>query len=199
MTRPGDVGVSNNMRPILKGGALAALIRWFTGSPVSHSLLVTEPIAGVESAQEALMHVAVTPFARDYREDPTQEYWLYRPRFAPPERVREALARCHEEFTGARYGFLQLLWFVWRWLAEKLGRDVRHDRNWFSEGVICSELVYWYLRYLGSPEVDALLAPFSPDTIQAEDIRQILMSHPELFVLAEWKTRDMERATWQGG
>lgn len=189
----GLVGFGNN-----KKGNLPRLIRTFTRSgadglpPISHTFVTTAEFLGVESVQEAGAVVQVVPMDTHYRNDPFQQYWLYEilQEYASNEIRFKALREIYRELEGDAYGSLQLLWFPWRWFNEKvLHRDIRHEKNWMTDGVICSELVYRYLWKLG-PVFQDLLKDFNPDTIQAEDIRQIVVKNPKIFRLVEYKEVD---------
>lgn len=182
--RPGMVGFSNN-----KKGWLPKLIRFFTQANISHTLLIQNSVCGDATVQEASNLVQVVPFKKYYQDDDTQQYWLYEisSDHASPEEVQSALKQVFDEFAGVKYGYFQLVWFPWRWFCEKiLRRDVRKTKNWMTDGVICSELVYWFLYYLG-PKFRALLVQYNPDTIQAEDIRRICEANPKIFRLVEYK------------
>lgn len=183
----GDIGLSNNLK-----GFFPAAIRFFTGSHISHSFLVGDSWLGHRAVIEAGNLVQVVPWKKFYVDKPTEEYWVYR---IHDGKVKEqdmviALSRCFNNYAGKTYGYLQLLWFIWRWAASKFGMDVRRCRNWLPGGVICSELVYWYLFYLGG-EFRKLIEPFTSNTIQAHDIYEIIQSRPDLFYLVEEKTKDV--------
>jgi hypothetical protein len=176
---PGCIGFSG---PRTGGSLFQKLIKFFTGSKWSHSFIVTLPFAGEDAVQEAVMAVQVVPLSR-YRDDPNCAYEIYRVAVSA-EAIPVALEYCFNEYAGIKYGYLQLPWFAWRWINEKIGRDIRKENNWLTDGVICSELVYDYLKQL-SPYTFELLSGFNPDIIQSEDIYRIVKAHPEAFQLIE--------------
>jgi hypothetical protein len=184
--KAGDIGFSSNNSTGLAGFVPKA-IRYFTKSKWSHSLLIQAPILKEEAVQEASDLVQIVPFQRNYR-DSTETFEMFRIKKGVVSKatIDASLKKCFNEFTGQKYGYLQLFWFIYRAIAEKFGKDVRHNKNWLSDGVICSELVYWYLFYLGEP-FKTLLEPWNADTIQPQDIYNIVQSHPELFELVEIK------------
>jgi len=184
MLNLGDVGFSSNHEKGLSG-LLSSLIRFFTKSKFSHTFMMTEDIQGVEAVQEAGSIVQIVPFNSHYRNNSTQGYVVFRPK-ASDEAKAKSTKECFEEFAGVTYGRLQLLWFVYRAVAEFFGKDVRKNKNWMSDGVICSELVYYYLCGLGE-EYQELLKDFNPDTIQAQDILTIVQNNPQLFEMIEIK------------
>ena len=175
MVKPGIVGFSVNRK-----GLLPKLIKFFTGSRWSHSFLIVNPIYGLESVQEASLVVQFIPFDAHYRKNVSQEYVLFAPSGVSEEKIEAALTLCYREFAGVKYGYLSLFWFVYRWLMEKIGVDVRKRKNWMSDGVICSELVFYFLEALGEPFTE-ILADFNPDTIQPEDLYKIVVSRQDLF------------------
>lgn len=188
MIQSGDIGFSSNWKKDWSG-FLAKCIRFFTRSKISHSFIITDPVYNIESVQEASMLVQVVPFKEHYREDATQTYKVYRikDQYASQAQKDESLKYCFNEFAGVTYGKLQLIWFVYRWFNEKvLRRDVRKQKNWMADGVICSELVYHYLHNLG-PIFQDLLKEFNPDTIQAQDILNIVEANSQIFEMVESK------------
>jgi hypothetical protein len=178
MVKPGMVGCSYTP------GVIQKIIRYFTNSQWSHSLLITTPVAGVESVHEAAGRgVQVVPFEKNYEKAPGY-YQLYSisPDYATEDQIFQSLAQCHLIYSGDEYGTLQLLWFPYRVFMEKVfKKDVRHQKNWLSNGVICSELVYHFLSGLGSVFVE-MLSPFSPDTIQSEDLYRMYETNPHIFI-----------------
>lgn len=182
--KPGMIGFSNN-----KKGLLPKLIRWFTDSEISHAFIMTDNIADEPTVQEAALLVQIVPLEKYYVKDDTQSYWLYEVHhdYASELTMYESRKKCFNEFAGVKYGKLQLVWFPWRWFNEKvLRRDIRKSKNWMTDGVICSELQYWYLYNLG-PTFQDLLKDYNPDTIQAEDLRRIVSKNPKIFKLVESK------------
>jgi hypothetical protein len=170
----GLIGFSSNSK-----GIFPALVRFFTKSKFSHTFIITTPVFGVPSVHEASDVVQIVPFDKFYNKS-SETYALYKINNTTYRQINDALTTCHLEYSGVRYGYLQLLWFVYRWCMELFGKDVTHKKNWMSNGVICSELVYEYLL-LVNPEFKTLLSKFNPDTVQAQDILSIVESRPDLF------------------
>jgi hypothetical protein len=178
---PGCVGLSNS-----KSGAFPALVRFFTGSKYSHTFLTTFSFKSTSSVQEASSTVQVVPLDRHYRNEPKEQYWLYECTQASESEKEKALEYCFREFAGVKYGTLQLLWFVYARFAKFVGYDVSRRTNWFTDGLICSELVYWYLFNLNDSYRNLLRHSFA-DTIQAQDIADIIGANPSHFHLIESK------------
>jgi len=101
--------------------------------------------------------------------------------------------------AGTSYGFLQLLWFIYRWMAEMLGFDVRKQRNWFPNGDVCSENAYRYLierlqrngigvgakRYRDIRLAINKLREWNENTFTPVDLAMVIKSYPNLFELVE--------------
>ncbi len=187
MLKTGDIGFSSNLRGGL-GGFFASAIRFFTKSKYSHTLMISDDTLGAEAVQEAGVIVQVVPFDKYYRHCDKEIYKMYRPK-APEEVKAQSAKKVFVEFAGVTYGKLQLIWFIYRAVMENVfKKDVRSQKNWMTDGVICSELVYWYLWNLGEP-YQSLLKPWNPDTIQAQDILNIVEANPDLFELVEAKDK----------
>lgn len=171
-------------------GLSAFLQHTFAGPGVSHSFLITYPIGmrtSTPMAFEADMRVVHTPW-KTLVDDPDYSIWLYRIKDLTPYEMTFSLDKCTAEFSGVVYGYFEWLWFLWRWFNEKiLRRDVRHEDNWFTKGVICSELWWWYVWYITDTNVlkwgklRAILDQWNPDTIQPYDIKKIMDANPDIF------------------
>jgi hypothetical protein len=176
---PGMLGLSNNK----KGGGL---IRFFTRSTITHNFVFTFPLNGVDAVEEASAKVQIVPFESHYFRNPNYAYRIFRviAPYVTQQDIHNALQQIFLEFAGVKYGWLQLLWFPYRWFRETILRqkNVHREKNWFTKGVICSELQFWFLKYL-DPEFSELLRDFDGDTVQPDDMLKIITAHPELFEL----------------
>jgi len=191
MIQPGQIGFSNTKGKIF----LSGLIRFFTGSKFSHSFICYYPLDDMELVFEANELMMLTPFDRHYRNNPDQEYEIYEIKqfengdAITKDMVTSSLKQCYLQYSNVKYGYTQLLWFIWRWILEKLHIkvDLKKERKWFKKGIICSELVYLYLKTLDHPIINEELNNFQPNTINPEDIRKIFLKYPEIFKLKEIK------------
>jgi hypothetical protein len=142
----------------------------------------------VFEANEVLM---LTPFEKHYRNNDDQEYEVYeiinysltRPSLETP------LQKFYLEYSNRKYGYTQLLWFIYRWVMETLGIEIKLNkkRKYFVKGIVCSELVYLYLKSLNIPELNEDLDNYQPNTITPEDLRKIVLKHKNIFRLVEQK------------
>jgi hypothetical protein len=164
----------------------------FAGPGASHAFLITYPIGKYTETPmvfEADMTVTHTPYEHYLYNGPSRDYYLYAVPELSDEEITYALDRCTNEFSGVRYGFTQLLWFPYRWFVEKiLRKDVRKTKNWFTEGVICTELWWYFLWYATERWPDkhmklrSILSQWNPDTIQAYDVKIIMQKNKDIFV-----------------
>jgi len=161
----------------------------FAGPGASHTFVITYPLGKlveIPMVFEADMTVTHTPYEKYLTSD--WDYYLYMVVGVSPTDIAYSLDRCTKEFSGVRYGFFQLLWFPYRWFMETILRiDVRKSKNWFTDGVICSELWWWFMWYLIDRYPDkwaklrSILIQWNPDTIQSYDIKVIMQKNPDIF------------------
>ena len=146
--------------------------RVFTRQPWTHTAIMLDPIVGVDSFIGADLTVDVQPFAHIRDDHEAYDYVVFDPLEFTTEQITAALAQTYTRFAGKTYGFLQLLWFIERWTMWTLfKKDVRKWHNPFPNGTICSEVVWWYLWFLGEyrPEIRTLLDHWRSDTFHAGD------------------------------
>lgn len=184
MIKAGCVGFSRNHR-----GIFPALIRFFTQSHWTHCFITLNPVQGLEAVLEAGPEVQVVPYIRNYFYSETDTYELYECIGPDAELyIERAASFVYYDYVGEKYGNLQLLWFIYRYIAEALGFDVRKQVNWINDGVICSELVYWFIAQLGANYKETL-SNYTSSTIHAEDLYRIIKARPDLFKLVAYKSR----------
>jgi hypothetical protein len=166
-----------------KKGWVQAAIRYFTGSKFSHSLFTIPQVVGKQMGVEAAaVGVEALCFDTHYRFNPNVAYKIFRFR-ADPAKKDVAIGRALESLQDG-YGYLELPWFIWRWLNAKFGRDIRKQNNWYEGGKICSEITAQYICDAGYPH---LFAGFGKGAINAQDVLEVCEAHPELFELVEFK------------
>ena len=99
---------------------------------------------GMASIMEAYMVTTTRPFSHVIRDG--GDFLVYR--FVPEVHtlvITQAVARGFDRFATKVYPVLSLLWFIYRFYAERLGFDVRRQGNWFSSNEICSEQPWWVM------------------------------------------------------
>jgi hypothetical protein len=186
MTQPGMIGICGSHKPSF----LQRAIMFFTDSDRSHAFLITSNVCGEEAVQEASLLVQIVPFGSHYRENPESYYDIYQvsPGVVSQDEIDSALRQVFEEYAGMTYGFLQLPWFIWRWINSKFGRDIHKELNWFNTNIICSGEVFDFWIYLGlGMIIPKVMSQYHPSTIAPADILAIVKRNPDLFELVEQK------------
>jgi hypothetical protein len=182
MVQSGNIVVFN----VTKGYWFAAAQRFFTGMPYSHAAIGFGEVKGDESILEAIFAIAITPFKKT-RESTATDFEVWRIKNVPQTRIEEAVKRAFERWAGETYGFAQILWFIYRWLNEKIGRDVRKQGNWFPDHLICSEVAYNYLWDISEqvPSLRKKLDEWNSNSFHAGDVHSVCAGLPEVFELVE--------------
>lgn len=129
------------------------------------------------------------------------EYEIYQIKWYTQQEIEKALWKTFVEFNGTSYGFLQVLYFVRRyiwetpWIKKYFGwipfdvfgkpRDVRQWNNWFVGGTICSELFYTLMANLNQIRfhdgVNRALSTWNKNNFHSGDSRVFILSLPEIF------------------
>jgi len=185
-----------------KGGWFSSAQRFFTQMNYTHSTFSIGTILGIESVLSADEKVVIEPLKKYFEEDGTEiEIWRINENIIDAKNkplLEQKISEIYYKYSNSYYGFFQVIWFIYRWINEKFfKRDVRRKNNPFKRGIICSELVYYYLIELekilnktlkkGKIRFDVLLplqaelSKYTPDTIHAGDIAQILNKNNKLF------------------
>jgi hypothetical protein len=190
--REGDILILNNT----KTGICSSAIRTFTGQPYTHTAFVIGKVKDQVSIFEANLVTTIRPLQQIF-DDKSIEFEIYRPRYlGRPFILSRFIKTLYIKYAGKEYGFLKILWFGYKRVAELLGYDVRKQKNWFSQGEICSEIVYRYLliwvykalhcKSINNKVALALknkLEQWNENTVSPGDISAILQSQPKLFRL----------------
>lgn len=199
----GAIGFSG---PRTGGTFFQKAVKFFTGSKWSHGFITTFPQEGRFTVLEASRTVQRVPLS-DYQNDPNTLYEIYAPKGTTYAAITAALHQIEGGYLGVRYGYLQLLFFMWRWLNKKIfGRSIGREANWFPEGKICSEVQFDYMGALADetrtenfPSLEFGVAAvdfhvfrvyareygFTENTVAPEDLYLIVKDHPELFEFIE--------------
>ena len=165
--------------------------RFFTEQPYTHTAFIVPPALGVEWYYGAEQLAVIRPIS--YFENDTKKlYQMYLPKVWTDEQILNALRKLYTKFGAEKYGYWQILWFMFRWLMSKwpFKKDVRKWHNFFPNHVICSELGWWYLWFLYEEQPDLTelkdeLNQWSSDTIHSGDIHTIINNLPHLFRMTE--------------
>lgn len=168
--------------------------RFFTGLPYTHSTIVVGDILSYPSVLSSDELTLLRP-VQPYFEEPDTEIEIFRIKDFNKEIGTNVINNLYYDFSGDYYGFFQILWFIYRWLINKVFRkDIRKWNNPIKKGIICSELVYNYLKlYTYSmlyttndvkySNLVKKMDEWNPDNIHAGDIALICKLFPEIFEL----------------
>lgn len=124
------------------------------------------------AVQEATHLCQIVPFERNYIKDPDNgwELWEINTEFTEEEEIEASLRYLFYLYSGKSYGYGQLLYFIYRWAFEGVGLKAPKN-NPLGSGLICSELVYYYLDLVG---LDSRVKHLSHDTVNAEDLYRVV-------------------------
>lgn len=170
-----------------KGGWFSTLQRFFTRMPYTHVAGFIGDVNGIPSVLEAKQSIATTPW-HVTTDDPTIEFYIFEPTDKIDRLVIEsAVIRVYDYFAGRSYAYLQLLFFLYRWLMEgwPFYKDVRKQHNPFVNGDICSEVWYAFLQDLSTvyPDIAPVLNEYTRNTVNAGDMYNILIRLPQYYKL----------------
>ena len=175
----------------LQGGIFSIGQRFFTRMPYTHVAITVEPMWGVDMYFGAEASAVTQPFNNIIKEE-SRLYQVYRPMGWTKPQIDNAIAQTFIRYAGETYGYFQIVWFIYRWIAESwpFKADVRKLHNFFPNKTICSEIAWWYLWHLYEERPDLVqlkdkLDEWRPDTFHAGDAARVLKSFPELFILTE--------------
>lgn len=162
---------------------LSKMIRWFTRSSFSHSFVTMPDVLGVPmciEASEGGVDMARMDLNYTSNADEALEVWeLSAPLDAKNKAVQSVLSDL--EIT---YGILEYPWFIWRRICGLFGKDIRSRDNWNQGGMICSQLCVAYLSACG---LSSIFAGYGKGSVAPQDLREIMLAHPELFKLTSSK------------
>jgi hypothetical protein len=142
-------------------------------------------LEGYATVIESSELVAVVPFIRNYKTNKDEGYELWDCLQATTSEKERAFARLFYELSGKQYGFFQLFWFIYRWAWEKLFKKTPKG-NWLPSGMICSELNWYYLTFLGGKYAE-IVKDLDPNTTHCGDLYKRVQARPDLFKLVESK------------
>jgi len=124
-----------------KGGFFSWMQRFITGVDATHS----EPILHGELSKRVVGLSAdkrcTLESIQDLIDNTEIDVWIYE---IPTSLTYKEICEIEWDFTKEnltkRYGYLQILYFIPRRLAELVGWDIRRWRNPFPTGRLCSEI-----------------------------------------------------------
>jgi hypothetical protein len=175
-----------------EGGWFSSAQRFLTAQPFTHTAVIGDNVFGVgKNYIGAYLAVTIQPW-QNALDEPGYDFIVYKP-LVSQERIQRALNLTYKKFASKDYGFLQTIWFVYRWFMwYAFRKDVRKQHNFFPSWVICSEFSWWYIWFLFDDNVDMMqfLDEWRPDTCSSGDIAYICNSRKEFVVdaVSRWNT-----------
>ena len=164
-----------------KSGFIPNAIKSFTGSVFSHSFVTIPDILGVPMCIEAAEGgVDTTRFDTGYADNLNEGYQVWNIKVSQEIKDRAIVSILND--LEVSYGFLSYPWFMWRKLNSLLGRDIKAQNNWSSQGMFCSQLCVEYLKACG---LEYVLVGYGEGSIAPQDLQNIFKAHPEVFELEE--------------
>ena len=174
MIKCGDIGISN--RP---SGWYSRGVRFFTRSNWSHCFILGVPYLERASVLEADLKVQLVDWEKEYIHKRKDAWMIFEPILASNSCRVSAAEETFKFYNGMTYGFLQIPWFTVRAFLKWIGIG-KTTRNYFPSGVICSELVLFYLKKLGG-EYEESFKHLTLDETSPQDILTLIYSYPNLF------------------
>lgn len=171
----GDIAFSGKRKSNWYSNAVKAITR----SKWSHAFLLMGNACNELSVLESQLNILCVPWIREYVKRDNDYYEVFKPIKASQEDIKRATHYCYYEYSGEVYGFLEIPWFVYRIYAKRWFGYIA-KKNWSSDGIFCSELVFEYLYQLDG-EYRELLKDFTPDTASPQDLYELVLSRPDLF------------------
>lgn len=152
-------------------------IKWFTGSNFSHSFITVPDILAVPMCIEASEHgVDFTRFDTGYENNLDQGYevWVLK---IDQKIIDNAIVSILNDLEIS-YGFLQYPFFIWRRLCLFFGKDIKSTDNWFTQGMICSQLCVDFLFACG---LETIFNGYGKSSVDPQDLQDIFLANPNLF------------------
>lgn len=160
-----------------KSGFVPNAIKSFTGSIFSHSLVTMPAVLGVPMCIEAAeTGVDFTRFDTGYVNAQDQGYEVWNIKIDQSIKDKAIISILSD--LEISYGFLQYPWFMWRRVCLFFGKDIKSQRNWDHNGIICSQLCVAYLKACG---LGHIFKGYGDGSVAPQDLQNIFKSHPELF------------------
>lgn len=163
--------VNNNSKKGIRG-LFAKAIKYFTKSQWTHVAVYASEIFGIDSLFEAEFAAIMNPSRKTF-DDPLYTCRAFRYKHITEEEMKQVMNRLYNRLAGSIYAYLQNIYWirVWFWRRTFLGKmlywipvkifkkneDIRKWNNWFVNGTICSELLWWQVKFIAEQVGDNAL------------------------------------------
>lgn len=141
---------------------LSKAIRWATRSHISHVFIVIGHVGNENIILEANGHRVDITFMRKYNKDNYFISAYFPPHNLTKKQLREAIAYTVNKYALEKYGWGQILSISLSGIFPKL--------TMFKQGIICSELAFYFLECLGLLSRSEDNKAYNPDRATPQDI-----------------------------
>ena len=160
-----------------KSGFVPSAIKILTKSKFSHSLITAPDMVKLPMCVEAAENgISVIRFDLAYTQNASENIEIWE--VLVPNAAKDAGLTAAFDKLEKSYGFLELPWFIWRWMNTLVGRDIRAQNNWSHNGTICSQLCRIYLTKAG---LGSLFESYGKGSVAPQDISAIMNANPKFF------------------
>jgi hypothetical protein len=176
MISPGQIAFVNS-----KSGWFGKFVKFFTKSKLTHTFVCFYPVQGVDLIFEANERCMLSPYELDYLMNDDEDFILYE--VITDKDKAPSIMDFYLEYSNVAYGYTQLIWFMWRWFTGLFGihLDNKKHRKYFVKGILCSELVFYYLQSLNIPALNFKLEQWNANSIDPQELFDLVRYSPELF------------------
>ena len=160
-----------------KSGVVPSAIKFITKSQYSHSFITAPTIVGLPMCVEAAESgIDMIRFDDAYTQNAAENIEIWEVLISDEMKDKGLVAVFDKLETS--YGFLELPWFVWRWMNRLVGRDIKSQNNWSKNGTICSQLCRIYLTATG---LGSLFEGYGKGAVAPQDLSVVMNANPQLF------------------
>lgn len=171
--KTGDIGFSLNVE-----SWAAKLVRFFTGGPWSHCFVFFADIYNERTVIESDVEVQIIPFSQ-YLDPQTKDVCeIWRPIKATSSDIKTANKYLLQYHSGVTYGVMQRVWFIWKVLLGKF--KIKAKKNFWPQGVICSELLFVYMRELGGEYLESV-SHLTENEVDPMELYLVVINRPDLW------------------
>lgn len=180
MYKTGSIILLNN-----KKGIFPALIRFFTKSKYTHCAITMGTLMPkCESILTAELLITVHPLQR-YFDTSHYEFSIFEINGIEEKHLEIIVNDMYEKRVSRGYAVWQKLWYVYRYIAELFGFDVRKQGNWFPKNDDCSEEAYDTLiqisEFCNMTALRSKLGEWNSNCFSPNDFNIIANSFPDIF------------------
>lgn len=148
----------------------------------THAGVIAPPEGDIPCVFEASMTLNKVPLQSHYEDESANTvYEIWQPLHCTEAELAQAYFKYFKDHAGDDYAFLQIIWFPYAWVCEKLGLPAT-KHNWFPFSEFCSEIPPGILQIANS-FWGSLIAKEMPDgnIIAPNHLYAFLLANKQLF------------------